>query len=230
MEEKFLKSLKKTEMSLRELKQKIKAHIEKNEFPLIEDFVKKDKRALSVLVSMSYDKSEETCWRAAMLTGQIIGRMAQWDSKGARGQVQRLIWNMSDESGTIPWMVPEILGEVVRENPEPFSDIPAIIVGYSHSETEDNIFLAGVLYAIGRIGETHKEYIADYPYILVKESFLHREADVCINAVIAAKRLSMTDIDDLLLRLKKRNDTVTIYYDNRLRTVTISEMIKELFP
>ncbi len=228
--ESFLKNLKKNEISIRQLKQKIKAHIERNEFSEIEEFVKEDKRVLSALVSMSYDKTLEGSWKAALLTGQIIGRMAETDSQEARGQVQRLIWNMSDESGTIPWMVPEILGEVVRENPRPFTDIPAIIVGYSHSETEDNIFLAGVLYAIGRIGEIHKEYIADFPYILVKECFLHREADVCVNAVIAAKRLGMTGLDDVLSQVKQRHELVTVYYDNRLRTLTISEMTKELFP
>lgn len=223
MVQNFLAKLKKSDMSIRQVKKVVMEHVGADEFDKIYDMMEKDKRTLSALIAMSYDKSSEMSWRAVHFAGRIIGKLGNTDLKEARGQVQRLIWNTSDESGTIAWTAPEILGEAIRENPEPFEDIVAIIVGLSNSETEDNIFLAGVLYALGRIGELYDEYVADYVFILVKDCLLHKDVEVCGNAILAANRLKMEDLDEFKEKLLAREEEVKLYYDDTLHTVKVGE-------
>ncbi|MCI4626527.1 MAG: hypothetical protein L3V56_11280 [Candidatus Magnetoovum sp. WYHC-5] len=227
MAEKYLAKLKKTELSIRQLKKNVKELVEKNDFEEVYRLIESNKRALSALLALSYDKTQELSWRAIHYAGKTIGRMAVNDYNEARVQVQRLLWNASDESGTIPWTVVEILGEAIRENPQPFDDIVSIIVGFAHSETEDNILLPGVLYAFGRIGEVHNEYIANYVYELIKECLTHKDAEVCANAIIAAKRLNV-DINDYKNKLQIREEPVTVYLDDKLIKTTLSELATKL--
>ncbi|MEO5361681.1 MAG: hypothetical protein H7843_14760 [Nitrospirota bacterium] len=224
MAEEFLKKLKKSEFNLRQVKKQTADRLQAMAYDEIIENIKKDKRYLSALLSISYDKTSEIAWRAIHLTGRAIAQIAIDDFAEARGQIQRLIWNATDESGTIPWTVPEIMGEAIRENPKPFEDIIPIIIGYSHSETEDNIFLAGVLYALGRIGEVHPQYISDYVGVLVREGLTHRDPEVVANAVIAAKRLKMTDLD--LAPLLQRTEKVQVYYDDKLMTITLKQLVE----
>ncbi len=220
--------LKKSEHSLRQLKKIVKDLVEENDYDRIFDLAKKDKRALSALISMSYDKSSELSWKAIHTSGRIIGSISRDDDDKARGQVRRIIWNTSDESGTIAWTAPEILGEVVRENPAPFEDIVPIILGLSDSEVEDNIFLAGVLYAIGRIGEKHMEFIDDDVRDLIIEELENRDPDVCGNALVASKRLNISIPGDIINKLKNRSDTAQIYYEDRLLTTSIQDLLEKL--
>ncbi|MBF0488244.1 MAG: hypothetical protein HQK98_08810 [Nitrospirae bacterium] len=222
MAEQFLKKLKKSDYNLGQVKRQAKDWLRGRAYDEIIKGIKRDKRYLSALLSLSYDKTSEISWRAIHLAGKAIGQIAVDDFAGARGQIQRLIWNATDESGTIPWTVPEIMGEAIRENPKPFEDIVPIIVGYSHSETEDNIFLAGVLYALGRIGEVHPQYISDHAKVIVKEGHSHRDPEVMANAIVAAKRLNMPGIQRPPLPQTEEN--VQVYYDDKLMTITIGEL------
>ncbi len=224
---KTMSKKKSAQTTIRQIKKMVSDMVKANDFKGIYELVAKEGRAISALISMSYDKSSELSWRALHMAGRVIGELANDDYDAARGQVQRIIWNTSDESGTIPWTAPELLGEIVRRNPEPFKDIPPIIEGYAHSETEDNIFLAGVLYALGRIGELHEEYIDDEGRYIITEELAHKDPEVCANAIIAAGKLKMELPDDVAASLLTRQEEVKIFRDEKLISVRIDELVRD---
>ncbi|MBF0345106.1 MAG: hypothetical protein HQL06_12865 [Nitrospirae bacterium] len=217
-------------MDFKQLKDNVKSLLVNREYDNIIELAKTNKRIISVLISFSYEKTSELTWNSIQMIGRIVGNMPYEE---ARKQVRKLLWNATDESGTIPWTVPEILGEIIRENPTPFEDIVPILIGYSHSETEDNIFLSGVVYALGRIGQRHPKYISSYAEIIVKDSLRHKDPEVCANACIAVKRLNLTDMEidqsrplrSLWDELKKRDDTATVFYEDKVMTLTISQLV-----
>ncbi|MBF0473741.1 MAG: HEAT repeat domain-containing protein, partial [Nitrospirae bacterium] len=177
-------------------------------------------------ISMSYDKSTLLSWRAAYFAGRIIGIIARAHYDEARGQVRRIFWNTSDESGTICWSAAEILGEVIRENPAPFEDVIHLIVGLTEEDSPDNIFRAGGLYAIGRIGEVHREYIPKDAVDLIYEYLEDKHAEVCANAIIAAGRLKLKVDIRILDRLKNRTEKVLIYNEDTLKFLSINEIVE----
>ena len=82
-----------------------------------------------------------------------------------RETCRKLIWSLSDESGSIGWSAPEILGEIVSADPKRFKDfIPLIASVY---DIEEDVFRAGVLYALCRIAESAPELTAPYQKIIV---------------------------------------------------------------
>ncbi|MCK5427484.1 MAG: hypothetical protein KAJ34_07290, partial [Thermodesulfovibrionia bacterium] len=76
-----------------------------------------NKKILSILISLSYDKKNPISWRAIQSTGLITGKMSKSNPKLVRNVAGRLLWMIRDESGGIGWSAPEILGEIVRNCP-----------------------------------------------------------------------------------------------------------------
>jgi hypothetical protein len=214
-------------MTLKQVKSQVKTLLNQNNLNDTFEFALKDKRVLSALISMSYDKATLTSWRAAYMAGRIIGILARHDNDEARGHIRRIFWNTSDESGTICWSAPEILGEAVRENPAPFEDVVHLIIGLTEEDSPDNIFRAGGLHAIGRIGEVHREYIEQDAINLVIEYLENNIIDVSANAIIAAGRLKLKIDKDVLNRLKVRTDKAVIYNHDMLITYKFKELFDE---
>jgi hypothetical protein len=214
-------------MTLRKVKAEVKSLIDQNNFNDIYALALKEKSAISALISMSYDKSTLQSWRAAYMAGRIIGMLARDNYDLARAEVRKIFWNTSDESGTICWSATEILGEVIRENPEPFEDVIHLIVGLTEEDSPDNIFRAGGLYAIGRIGELHREYIPQDAIDLIYEYLDNQMIDVSANAIIAAGKLKLK-IDNMILdRLRNTTEKALIYIDDTLKFLNFNEIVEQ---
>jgi hypothetical protein len=212
-----------SKQTIREVKKQVGALVEINDFDAVDAFVRRDKRALSALVALSYNRLSLMSWRAVHMAGRVIGRLADLDHESARVQIRKIIWNMTDESGTIPWTAPELLGEAIRENPKHFEDIVPLLIGYSHSETADNIFMPGVLYAIWRIHELHPEYIGEDARAVVIEELESTNSERCANAIVAAGKLGLMVAPEVALKLRGRSDSAAVYLDGRLESFTIAE-------
>ena len=80
-------------------------------------------------------------WRAIEAVGLASKEIARTRPELVRNTVGRLLWMIRDESGGIGWSSPEMLGEIVRNNPEQFADIAPIIVSF----LDEDMLSAGVL-------------------------------------------------------------------------------------
>jgi len=87
--------------------------------------------------------------------GILSKEIAKTRPEAVRNLIGRLLWMIRDESGGIGWSSPEILGEIVRNNPVLFPDVAPIIASF----LDEDMLSAGVLRAIGRIGEVNTELV-----------------------------------------------------------------------
>lgn len=129
------------------LKEDIKNALLSADFDRVAQMTIDDKRVFRILISLTYDKETPLCWRAIEAVGKASGAVAGEDPLTVRTVVQRLLWSLRDESGGIAWSAPEMLGEIVINNPGICSDIPPIIFSFH----EEEAFLKGVLWAMGRM-------------------------------------------------------------------------------
>jgi hypothetical protein len=145
------------------LKQSILHALESNDLDTVVSLVKDNRRALTLLVRISYDKETLAAWRAIKAVGLAAKELVKTDYEFLRETVRKLLWSLSDESGGIGWSAPELLGEIVSADPKRFSDIiPLIAQVY---EVEEEVFRPGVVYAFARIAETAPEQVAVYQKI-----------------------------------------------------------------
>ncbi len=182
----------------------------------------KNKRILSILISLTYDKKSLIAWRAIEAVGIVSREIAETKPEIVRNLIGRLLWMIRDESGGIGWSSPEMLGEIVRNNPERFSDVAPIIMSF----LEEEFLSAGVLWAIGRIGrarpELVKHAIPDLLGFLDSTDSTKRGLAAWalgeIGAVSASEKLEMLTSDGAGLRL---------YEYGELRMMSVGEIAQK---
>lgn len=202
----------------RQLKQKLKELLRQSNFDEICELATDNKRVVTALISMTYDKTSEISWRAIHVLGRGIASLAGRDYDAARDAVRRLLWSANDESGGFGCSVPEILGEVIRNKPEFFLDIIPLV----YTLYQDDIFRPGVLYAIGRIGEKYRKHVSE-GMDLLRVGLQDADAQVCGHALVAARRLGL-GAEYFPEEVVNRDDKIRLYLDGSLRTVSLKEI------
>ncbi len=129
------------------IKEEIRNALLSADFEKIAQLSLDDRKVFSILISLAYDKEDVLCWRAIEAVGKAASAVAAEDPASVRNIVRRLLWSTSDESGGMAWSAPEMLAEIVVNTALLCMDIPPIIL----SLEEEEIFLKGVLWAMGRV-------------------------------------------------------------------------------
>src|SRR5512147_1025466 len=99
------------------LKKTILHALESNELGAIASLAEKDRKVLSQLVRLAYDKETLVGWRAIRAVGLAARALVKTDREFLRDTCRKLLWSLSDESGGIGWSAPEMLGEIVSSDP-----------------------------------------------------------------------------------------------------------------
>ena len=114
-----------------------------------------EKGLLRLLISLTYDKSQLVCWRAIEAVGLLAAGMRR---ARALDVVERLFTMMRDESGGNPWSAPEMIGEIIRQNPEDFFHLVPMLVSFR----EEPIFTAGILRSLALLAVVRPGAVAPY--------------------------------------------------------------------
>ncbi|MDP3049609.1 MAG: HEAT repeat domain-containing protein [Thermodesulfovibrionales bacterium] len=181
-----------------------------------------ENKLLKALISLTYDKKDILCWRAIEAIGIVSKEISRASPDIVRNLVGRLLWMIRDESGGIGWSSPEMLGEIVRNNPDSFSDIAPIIVSF----LDEDMLAEGVLWAVGRIGEGRPEMVRD----AVPRVIPYLQSSDNTKRGIAAWALGILCVKEAEARLKELiNDSseIIIYDKSDLQAKTVGEIAME---
>jgi hypothetical protein len=209
------------------LKQQIHHALESNDLDAVVSLVKENRKVLSNLVRMAYDKETLVGWRAIKAIGLAAKSLVKTDYEFLRETIRKLLWSLSDESGGIGWAAPEILGEIVSADPERFSDIiPLIAEVY---DVEEKVFRPGILYALGKIAEVDPARVM--PFISIIGRALSDSDPLtrvyALDVVKALKsRLAKDDLAAFTIRIQNLlsdRAEVWVYKDDRFVGVEIWE-------
>ncbi len=130
------------------MKEKIKEYLIKGEFDRIAELGEPG-RIVRTLISLSYDKSQVIAWKSIEAIGRVVYLASEEKPEFGKEIIRRLLWSIRDEAGGIGWSSPEIIGEIVRNDPARYHDIPRILWSFMDEE----FLRKGIIWAMGRIGE-----------------------------------------------------------------------------
>jgi hypothetical protein len=196
--------------------------LKQNDFPRLLDIARGARGIFRILISLSYDKEDVVNWRAIEAIGLIAGERAKTDPAGVRGLVQKILWMMREESGNNPWSAPDMLGEIVRNSPDEFSDIAPIIVSFHDEE----ILRRGVLRAVARIGEIRPDLVESASPI-VGDYLNHNDALTRFYALLIVRRLRLTSLLPYGEALERDKTELKVYEDRCFKTVSLAKIAEE---
>jgi len=201
------------------LKQEIRDALLHADFDRVVLLALKNVKVFSALISLSFDKEDPLSWRAIEAMGKSAGAVAKSNPVFVRNVVQRLLWSMRDESGAIGWNAPEMLAEIVVHSPDLFADIPPIILSFH----EEDVFLRGVIWAMGRItgsGIDPGHKTSD----LIMQGLDHKDPSVRGLAVWTGLQLKDEKIQEKIRTMNDDEGRFTIYENHALVEKTVGEV------
>jgi HEAT repeat protein len=111
-------------------------------------------RVLRYLTGRLCSHDEDEKWRAVRAIGFLVHHRDLLAGDRVRELLRRFIWAMSDESGAVPFGIPEALGEVLTRRTE-FQDeyLPILVSMLTDEEMlQTGPIERGVVWALGRVG------------------------------------------------------------------------------
>lgn len=126
----------------------------------IQAYAKINRRVLSFLTALTYDRDPQVAWNAVRALGLSAALIADSDPEYVRVHLRRLTWLLNDESGGIGWRAPESLAAVIAAKPELFAEFVPIVISILDMEPEDAVrFRAGALWGLGRLAPFFPEQV-----------------------------------------------------------------------
>ena len=179
----------------------------------------KDKGLPRLLISLTYDKHQLVCWRAIEALGLLSAGMKQ---TRALDFIDRLFTMMRDESGGNPWSAPEIIGEIIRRNPEAFSHLVPVLVSFR----EEEMFTAGILRTLWLLAGSRPEMVLPYREL----AFLYlnsKEPVLRANALMIMKNLKDGTYAPSMAGLAGDGASIEYYDGQCLVKKTVGQIAKE---
>lgn len=217
---------------MRTLKKNLLHALESDDLSAVAALAKGNRRILSELIRLAYDKETLAGWRAIKAIGLVAKELLKTDPEFLRETTRKLLWSLSDESGAIGWSAPEILGEIVSAHPERFRDIiPLIAEVY---DIEEKVFRPGVVYALAQIAEVSPDIVVPYKDLAIKalsdDSPLVRVYGIELVAKLKS-RLSSEDVDfvnKMLQKLSSDRAEVWVYRKSDFINIQVRESLFQL--
>jgi HEAT repeat protein len=153
----------------------------------------------------------------------VTGRLTKEDVAETRSLVQRLLWMMRDESGNNVGSAPEILGEIVRNSPEQFSDIVPILASF-HDEAG---LRRGVFRALERIAEVSPDLCGPAAAPQIGEYIDSEDEYVRAYAILLVGMIGLKQFTPSLEGLLGDSSAVTIYRQGTLQSHTVGRIAEE---
>ncbi len=111
-------------------------------------------RVLRYLSGRLFSAKEEEKWRAVQALGMVVADEEIVSPQKATELLRRFFWTLNDESGAVPYGVPEAIGEILAVRPELQGEFLPILCSLATNEemTQTGAIERGVLWALGRVG------------------------------------------------------------------------------
>ncbi len=196
--------------------------LKQGDFGKLLEIARDDRGIFRKLISLTYDREDVLSWRAIEAIGLVAGERAKADPAAVRGLVQRILWMMREESGNNPWSGPDMLGEIVRNSPDEFSDIAPIIVSFHDEE----ILRSGVLSAVARIAEVRPDLLKCAAPV-IGEYLKHRDPLTRYYSLLAAGRLMLRELIQSVEALLTDKTEITIYRNRDFETMMLANVADE---
>jgi len=111
-------------------------------------------RTLRYLSGRLCSENTDTKWRAVRALGALAADPYLLTEEKLREQLRRYVWSLNDESGAVPFGIPEAIGEILARRPSLQETFLPLVCSMTYEEDviQTGVIERGVIWAIGRVG------------------------------------------------------------------------------
>jgi hypothetical protein len=111
-------------------------------------------KVLRYLSGRLYSSDEEEKWRAVRTLGMLAADPALLPDDRLAELLRRYFWSLNDESGAVPFGIPEAIGEILARRPDMQNGFLPMLCSLIKEEEvfQTGAIERGVIWALGRVG------------------------------------------------------------------------------
>jgi hypothetical protein len=115
----------------------------------------KPARVLRYLTGRLCSADETVKWNSIRALAALAGDRQRMSEERVRELLRRFLWMLSDESGNVPFGVPEACGEVLAARPELQPEFLPLLCAFAYDpeRMQTGRIEQGVFWALGRVGQ-----------------------------------------------------------------------------
>jgi len=187
----------------------------------------------SALLSFVYNSNPIIKWRAVASFGILTKILSENDIDKIRTIVRRCIWMLTEESGGIPWGVPEVIGEILANNEMMANEFNNMLMSYIYETDGPENYLEhttlrqGVYWGILRLSQSFPQKVKEFQYII--EQRIKCETDTLIIAYLM-NIITIAEIENLkeyLNQFSGDDRQVEIFINNDFVKTDLSSIVKK---
>jgi hypothetical protein len=188
-------------------------------------------------------------WRAVLALGSTAARLADANMEDGRVLMRRLMWSLSEESGSLGWGAPEAMAAIVAAHPRLGAEFHRILCSYIHDSEREGLYLdhaplrAGAYWGVGHVATVRPELVAmaapDLLLALDEATGAVRggsesdgvskslAASIAGNAAWTLGLLREQEASPRLRALREEQTIVELFRNKRLERLTLGEVCAE---
>ena len=148
-------------------------------------------RVLRYLIGRLPSADEAEKHRAVRALGEVVADPGIVAPGQATELMRRFLWALNDESGAVPFGIPEAMGEVISRRPELLARYLPIVASFLTSEEmrQTGPIERGVVWALGRVGQPVRDLAPNAIAALEQIGREHTDPDTRRAALSALERI-----------------------------------------
>jgi hypothetical protein len=153
---------------------------------------KRSTKVLRYLSGRLYSVDEDEKWRAVHALGAIVADHDIVSQRKVSDLLRRFFWAMNDESGAVPYGVPEAIGQILVKRPEFQDEFLSVLCSMlTHEEMiQTGPIERGVVWALGQVGPPVARCSPTAVKALQHLTWSHQEEETRALAVWALSRVT----------------------------------------
>jgi len=185
--------------------------------------------------SISYSESSLLSYRAIRSFHILAKYLILSDKEKVRVLIRKCIWMLTEESGGIPWRIPEIIGEIMSSDKQIAEDYVDLLFSYINENElgfdnylEHTPLRISVYKAIENLSEFFPEIILKRNDILEQRINAETEPEIILYLCLIISNIIETKFNFFLEKQLTNNNQIELYCNDKIVFETISSVASKL--
>lgn len=188
----------------------------------------------SALFSCVYNPNSLIKWRAVATFGILVKILSINEIEKIRILVRRCIWMLTEESGGIPWGVPEVIGEICANSEQMAQEFNNMLLSYVFESNGPENYLEhtplrkGVYWGILRLAQSFPEKVREFEYVIEQRIKCENEPVIVGYLMMIIDQANLSELNDYCNQFIKDKRKIEIFINNHFINTNLSSIANEI--
>ncbi|MFH1049927.1 MAG: hypothetical protein V1779_03235 [bacterium] len=186
--------------------------------------------------SASYNETKLISKRAVSCFGLLTKKTPQGQKEKIRNLMRKCIWMLTEESGGVPWKIPEIMGAIMSSDKTIAEDYKNILFSYIYevdgefdNYLENPQLRKSVYFAIVQISKNFPELIHNETEVIKQRIACEQDIEIIANLCLIIANSGLNVLKPFIKNYLSNKELIEIYSDDKIVLTTLGHIAQQSY-